>query len=63
MGRATRESDERTLLWIVLRRNGISIAQIAKRHGVSPNLVYRATDDVLKHDVDHCGEGVRAAYR
>jgi len=53
---ATRESDERVLEWLHLRRKGMSLGEIARRFGVSRPLVNEATQKVRKEDEWKSGE-------
>lgn len=60
--RATRESDERLLIWLRMRCNGISIGKIAAQYRVSRALVYEQTSGVMNHDIEHCGKKVAKHY-
>lgn len=59
---ATRESDDRLLIWLRMRCRGVSIGKIAAQYGVSRALVHTQTDAVRQADIEQCGEKVRAAY-
>lgn len=48
---ATRESDERLLIWLRMRCRGVSIGKIAAQYGVSRALVHTQTDGVRQADI------------
>lgn len=58
-----REDDEKHLMWLHLRGNGWSVAQIASRFGAPYQTVKNTTDRILDADIAESGKkGVREAY-
>ena len=58
----TREHDERLLGWLMDRRKGMPLSEIASAAGVSRQAVYQQTDAVKRADIQHCGPEVASAY-
>lgn len=63
MGRVVgRASDERLLRWIGDRCRGLTLREIADRHGVTSVQVVKATNAVLVADMALCGVQVAGSY-
>ena len=57
-----RASDERTLIWLQLRKMGVTSVRIAEASGVRQSNVIAVTVAVRDADIKESGEDVRGAY-
>lgn len=60
-----RSHDDEVLLWLKMRRDGLSTYRIAKELGLRASTVENATEAVVKADVEESGEfagSVRKKY-